>query len=200
MRKIRALPKIALVSLALAVLAAIAGTSLAVARSGGSSPPPGLSRMSATGTPVSLPTATIAKLHLASFTRISLMASHGQRRFYRLDRGAGTPCFARGRTDAPYPIGMIACRTAAPYFPSAELPILDLSTVEISGTDGQPHLLRAEGFAADGVAAIALVDAHGSIIQRLPVSGNVYYDDAVPNNVTGLEALAADGQILAQVP
>jgi len=199
MRKIRALPKIALVSLALTLLAAIAGTSLAVARSGGGSPPPGLSRMSATGTPVALPAATIAKLHLTSFSRISLMASHGQMRFYRLDRGAGTPCFARGRTDAPYPIGMIACRTAAPYFPSADMPILDLSTVEISGTDG-PHLLRAEGFAADGVAAVALVDGHGSIVKRLPVTGNVYYDDEVPNNATGLEALAADGQTLAQIP
>jgi len=200
MRKIRTLPKIALASVALAVLAAVLGTSLAVARSGGSSPPPGLSRMSATGMPVSLPAATIAKLHLTSFSRISLMASHGQLRFYRLDRGEGTPCFARGRTDAPYPIGMIACRTAAPYFPSADMPILDLSTVEISQTDGQPHLLRAEGFAADGVTAVALVDAHGSIIKQLPVTGNVYFDDAVPSNVTGLEALAATGQTLAQVP
>jgi hypothetical protein len=91
-------------------------------------------------------------------------------------------------------------RADAPYFPSADMPILGLSTVEISGTDGQAHLLRPEGFADDGVAAVALVDAHGSIIQRLPVTGNVYYDDAVPNNVTGLEALAADGQTLAQVP
>jgi hypothetical protein len=80
------------------------------------------------------------------------------------------------------------------------MPILDLSTVEISPTAGQPHLLRAEGFAADGVAAVALVDAHGGIVKRLPVTGNVYYDDAVPSNATGLEALAADGQELAQVP
>jgi hypothetical protein len=95
---------------------------------------------------------------------------------------------------------MIACRTAAPFFPSADMPILDLPTVEISRTEGQAHLLRAEGFATDGVAAVALVDAHGSIIQRLPVTGNVYYDDAIPSNTTGLEALAATGQVLAQVP
>jgi hypothetical protein len=50
------------------------------------------------------------------------------------------------------------------------------------------------------VAAVALVDAHGSIIRRLPVTGNVYYDDAVPSDVTGLVALDGSGHTLAQVP
>jgi hypothetical protein len=64
-------------------------------------------------------------------------------------------------------------------------------------TAGPPHL-RAEDFAAYGVAAAALVDAQGGIVKRLCVSGTTYHDDAVPGDATGLEALDANGQLLAQ--
>jgi hypothetical protein len=52
------------------------------------------------------------------------------------------------------------------------------------------------GFAADGVASVALVDAAGNVLDSVPVVDNVYADAAPPAGGTGVEALAANGNVV----
>jgi hypothetical protein len=101
--------------------------------------------------------------------------------------------------DSPDPVGIIACRGAAPYFPSADMPILDVSIVSVE--DGAPRFLRVAGLAADGVAGIAILDASGQQVQTIPVVSNVYATDTVvPRAGIRIAALDAQGAVIARVP
>ena len=188
---------------AVAAVGAVAAATSAVAFQGAQAEQrpadPALARVSAAGTPVQLPARVREKLHLNAYSEISLLATSGTRHFYRFDRGGERPCFGTGRTDALYPIGMITCRFAAPFFPSAEMPILDLSVVAIDSESG-PRFVRVSGFAADGVKRVGVLGADGEIVAEIPVRRNVYYTASPPPNAAALVALAVDGTIVASVP
>lgn len=184
-----------------AALIAVAATATTLTIVGtGSGSPPGLSRVSAQGTPVAFSPAVVAKLHLGDYRAISLLGSRGQERFYRLDNDSPAPCFATGRADAPYPIGSIACRIADPYFPSPAKPILDLSSIEVDPATNQAHFTRIEGVAADAVTSVRLLAKEGSIIEDVPVSNNLYALDSVPPTAVSLAAVDAGGSVVARVP
>jgi hypothetical protein len=177
----------------------IAAVTALIVTGRGDGAPPGLSRISAQGTPVAFTPAVVAKLHLGTYRAVSLLGSHGQTHFYRLDTGSPHPCFGVGRADAPYPIGAISCRIAEPYFPSPDKPVMDLSSVEIDVATDQAHFTRVEGVAADAVASIHVLAKDGSIVEKLPVVNNVYAADAVPWTGVGLAAVDADGNVLARI-
>jgi hypothetical protein len=184
---------------AAAAIAMIAGVTALIVAARGDSAPPGLSRVSAQGTPVAFTPAVVAKLHLGSYGPVSLLSSHGKAQFYRLDNGSPHPCFAVGRADAPYPIGQISCRIAEPYFPSPEKPVMDLSSVEIDIATNQAHFIRVEGVAADAVASVHVLAKDGSVVEKIPVVNNVYAANAVPRTGVGLAAVDADGNVLARI-
>jgi hypothetical protein len=195
-----------IVIVAAASIVATVGVAVAVAREDASGPTstpsadPALSRVSSPGRPITLAPGVIEKLHLDAWSEISLLATKGTRHFYRFERPAGNPCFGTGRTDAPYPIGMISCRIAAPFFPSPEMPVLDLSVVSIEKGD-TARFTRVQGIAADGVARVGILDADGNVAAEIPVENNVYSSDSVPRDTTAaLVAVGADGRILAAVP
>jgi hypothetical protein len=162
---------------------------------------PGLSRVSAVGTPVVLPAGDRRTTNLlqGGFRDIERIAIHGARSFYRLNLGSGKACYGSGSASAEWPLGVIKCTTTA-GFPSPERPILDLSLVGLSQGDNRPHFIRVEGFASDGVAQVDLRDANGMTIMRLPVTNNVYWSTEPSANAVKLAALDASGRVLTTIP
>ena len=70
------------------------------------------------------------------------------------------------------------------------------------GSDnGEPiHVIEVEGFAANGVVAIDLVDPAGVTLARVPTAGNVYSLAAVPPSTVRLVAVNPAGRPVAAVP
>lgn len=161
---------------------------------------PALSSVSSQGTPFALPPndPRTARLQQAGYANISVLAVANGRNFYRFEQQSGASCFGTGESDATWPIGAIKCRIAPPYFPSPELPVLDLSQIAMQQGDVRPTYVRIEGFAADGVASVGAVDEDGAVIDRIPVRGNVYSAPAPPSTVR-LVALSEDNTVLANV-
>lgn len=142
----------------------------------------------------------VARGQRARVTRARLLAIRNNRRFLRIKNTAGSDCYAVARPEQERTgrFGMV-CSQA---FPSEEQPILDSS---IFGADrkGEPiHAILVQGFAADGVAAIGLVDGSGTVRARVPVRGNVYYLDRLPAGrfLTKLVALDEADKILFSLP
>jgi hypothetical protein len=157
--------------------------------------------VSSKGTPFDLPSndPRTTRLQQAGYANISLLAVVDGRNFYRFQQQAGSSCFGTGASDATWPVGAIKCRIAAPYFPSPELPVLDLSDVGMQTGGVRPSYVRIEGFAADGVASIGAVEEDGTVTERIPVDGNVYSAPA-PANTVRLVALSEDNTVLADIP
>jgi hypothetical protein len=127
----------------------------------------------------------------------SLLATRGDRAYYRVSEG----CYGVG--PAPpnsYTLGAVHC-PRSPQFPSADLPILDLTIFGGKGSsDERPTTLtvwRGEGIAADGVAKVAWLDADGRAVAETEVSENVYrFDPAPPGEAQSLVAYSASGEIV----
>lgn len=163
-----------------------------------------LSHLSAPGTPFTLPANDIRtqRLVAAGYRDVFLLARSNGRNFFRFTTKSGHDCFGTGRAGAAWPVGVISCRTAAPYFPSATVPILDLSVVGADAGDQQLHFYRLQGFAADGVTQLNVLDPAGAVIDTVPVIDNVYTSGAttLPATAVAIEALDASGHVLARVP
>jgi hypothetical protein len=122
---------------------------------------------------------------LAVPSTLRLLAQRDGIGFYAARRPDGVVCFAvdAGQSKA------VGCDLGSPTgarFPSPQRPIIDFS--RIGG--------RLAGFAADGVASVALVDAAGSTIATAPVVDNVYANADVASGGVGVEALDAQGAVI----
>ena len=102
---------------------------------------------------------------------ITLIAQRNGLRFYVIERTDGTRCYALGLAESNRLFGQVSC--PGPAFPSRSKPILDLSTWQTQPSTGQ-HIGRLVGFAADGIAAVALAAPDGTVHDRTLVEDNVY--------------------------
>jgi hypothetical protein len=145
--------------------------------------------------PVRLSPAMRSALHRSGVVaRGRIMATRNGKAFVRLGTPGSDHCYGVGTAGAAQ-FGY----TCSDAFPSAQRPILDLST--FGADDGGPiHLIAAEGIAADGVATVALTDADGRVLARTPVTGNVYSVAAPPGAAVRLVALDGRGRMLFAVP
>lgn len=125
----------------------------------------------------------------ASFRQI---ATRNGRAFFVADRAGGGLCVSVADVGAPRVIGSILC---TPDFPSPARPILDESV--FGPMISSPHVHRLEGFAADGVASVAVVTVDG-LEAVTSVEGNVYSrTDGLPKEpVREIVALDANGERL----
>lgn len=157
-------------------------------------PRPALSTVSAQGTKVALPPNDIRakRLRGSGITDLTLLGTVGGRSLYRVGDSAH-PCFGAGDAGAAWPLGVIFCRIAPPYFPSREMPLFDFSTVGMDRGEAEMHYIRVEGVAADGVASVGLLDHNGATVERLPVRGNVYGAESLPMR-TGVQLVALDAR------
>jgi hypothetical protein len=186
--------KVWMPGIALAVAAVIAG---GIAWTFGAAnnarrPNAALWAVSAQGTKVALPPNDLRtkRLHGSGIDDLTLLGTIGGRSIYRVGDSAH-PCYGAGNAGAKWPLGVIVCRNAAPYFPSREMPLFDFSTVGMDRGDAEMHYIRVEGVAADGVASVELLDRNGATVERLPVHSNVYGAESLPT-MTGVRLVALD--------
>jgi hypothetical protein len=182
------------VLLASTTLLASAGV-VAVTHAHGS-PRAALFDFSTAGKPVELAPNSARAFRASSAT---LVAVREGRAFYRLVTADGV-CFATGPGTDAGAIGGEECPPPG-TFPSEARPLLDLSVYESDSHLG--HAVRAfrlEGFAADGVATVALRSPSGRVSVRVPVSQNVFALHGVPATTVGsIVALDSSGQEVASL-
>jgi hypothetical protein len=181
---------VATAGIAVAVTATVAllvGTSAT-----GSTPGGDLAQMSNDGQPVDVGPGQRQELENVGATRASLVAVRDGRTFYRLARDDGGVCYAVNSTSDADRVGNTVCPLTPTSFPTPTHPVLDLSVFEsTSHAQGDTHVVAAQGFAADGVAMVALLDAKGRVIARGRPTGNVYALD-VPQGRVASTVVAYD--------
>ena len=152
-----------------------------------------LATISTAGAPVTLAHRSQA---LPSSDRAFLMATRGSTAYLRVPRETGEACFFTGRAAkrGAFALGGGSCWNPAPRFP-----VLDLSPIQASGPGGF-QVLQVQGFAADGVATIALEDLEGRAIAETAVRDNVYKLTAYPpGGVSALVARDEGGHMLQRI-
>jgi hypothetical protein len=162
------------IALAVAVVVAVLVAALGGRTGGPSSASAAVSRY---GTPVKLDTRMMPQAS-NPVVRAWLMARRARTAFYRLLRSNGDSCYAMGPAGTakgppssfPHTISAFKCSAR---FPDGQ-PILDLSVIGADKPDTTLHVIALRGFAADGVASVAAVDAAGTVVARARVVNNVY--------------------------
>jgi len=178
-----------------AALATAAALAAVIVTQGGASRE--TARLSNHGRPISVRSLRIPQAHVLSG---SVLAVRNGRAFYRFILASGDPCFGGGAaTDLGTP-GSLVCPHGG--FPRAGEAILDLSIYE--GTRRgvrELELYRAEGFAADGIAAVQFFRPNGDVALTVPVSANVFSTRSVPTGpIWGMAALDKDGKRVWRSP
>jgi hypothetical protein len=182
-------------TVALALIAAVATAGVLVTRGGASGD---AARLSNGGGPA------IAirglRLKLATIKTGHVLAVRHGRALYRLQLADGAPCFGAGRASDIGAPGSVICPRGG--FPTSGDPLLDFSVYEGTRHDFRElSLYRAEGFAADGVAAVQFFRPNGEVALTVPVSGNVYSAASVPKGpIAGFAAVDKEGKRLWRSP
>jgi hypothetical protein len=140
------------------------------------------------------------RMKLATITTGHVLAVRHGRALYRLDLASGAPCFGAGSASEIGTPGSVICPKGA--FPSGGRPVVDFSVYENTRHEVREFsLFRAEGVAADGVAAIQFFRPNGDVALTVPVSANVYSAADVPKGpVAGYAALDGDGRRIWRSP
>jgi hypothetical protein len=129
---------------------------------------------------------------LARFKASSLrqIAVRNGSAFFVADLRGGGLCTSIGSIGSAMVLGGIQC---SPDFPSPARPLLDWS--RFTGPIAQPQVTQLEGFAADGVASVAVVTRDGSVEAATSVEDNVYLRtaDLPPTPIREIVALDANG-------
>jgi hypothetical protein len=115
---------------------------------------------------------------------------------------SGALCFATGPADGVNPeFGVLACQGTTPRaFPSPTTPIADFSPMHGQAPSNDVFVSRLIGFAADGVASVAVRDVNGDL-HGATVTGNVYVSEPLhPVAATAIVALDNGGSILYTEP
>ena len=139
------------------------------------------------------------RMKLATIRTGAVLARRNGRVFYRLRTVGGDPCFGVGFAANVGSPGSVVCQRG---FPSSGSPVLDLSVYEGTRHDATEFsLFRAEGFAADGVAAVQFFRQNGEVVLSVPVAGNVYSAASVPRGpIAGYAAVDKDGKRIWRSP
>lgn len=162
----------------------------------------GASRDSATLSNRGRPTIAIHGLRMKSarITTGNVLAVRQGRALYRLNRANAGPCFGVGPANELGSPGSVICPRGG--FPRAGDPLLDFSVYEGTRHDVRElSLVRVEGIAADGVAAVEFFRPNGEVALSVPVVGNVYSTSSVPAGpIAGLAAVDKAGKRLWRSP
>lgn len=187
---------------AIVVAAAVAVPLLVGSGATGSTPGGDLAELSNHGQPIDATPGQRQELETVGAVRASRLASRGGRIFYRLLRADGSVCYAVDRTNDTDRIGNTSCPAVAGSFPSPGQPVLDLSVFEsTSHVAGDTHLVAAQGFAADGVATVVLLDETGRVVARAHAADNVYALDVPAGRVaTTVVAYDRDREEVFRLP
>ena len=155
-----------------------------------------LARLSNSGHTVA--SAQTAFARRAAVRSVSLLAVRGARAYYKVD--ANGTCFGAGPAADVGVLGSVDCPRGP--FPTADRPVLDFSIYEVTDRRSRDYtLFRAEGFAADGVGAVAFLRPSGEVAFTVPVHGNVFAATSVPKDqIKSLAALDGSGKEVWRSP
>lgn len=186
----------------LAAGALVAGAGGIVASLGGGSgapQPPGLDRVSNRGAAVDLEAVPASERRVLEAAGVSgpvrALGRAGAVAVYTGRGRGGVTCYIAGSADSGPRFGSALCPdpSAPPAFPSADTPLLDLSTYAVRQGQDAMQLVEVAGVAADGVARVGFV-AEGGDTLWLPVTGNLYGQAGiVPRPVTTVIAVDRAG-------
>ncbi len=123
-----------------------------------------------------------AAMQQLGLTTMQLLGERDGIGFYAARNPKGDFCFAISSTIAKG----VGCRLDN-EFPSARDPLIDMFSSP----------LQISGFAADEVSEVAVVDSSGDTLATIPVSGNIYALPDPPAGAYEVEALDANGDVLA---
>jgi len=175
--------RVAFVALGLCAAAAVAVGATALvksARSGPASPePPGLETVSNRGVLVNLGAVPAAERSILDVSgvvgRVRALGRAGDVAVYTGLGPDGVTCYIAGPADRGPRFGDVSCPSASarPSFPSAEVPVLDLSTYAVKEGATEVRLVHIAGVAADGVARVGFLGADGET-RWLPVVDNLF--------------------------
>ena len=148
------------------------------------------------GTPVATSSSSLAQdtgleqamQELGVPSTLHLLGTRDGFSFYAARKPDGRYCFAVGAGGGK---GGVGCALDARGFPSADRPVLVFPT----GASG-----RLIGFAADGVASVAVLDAAGATVATASVSDNLFVGGVNSASGTSVEALDAQGNVLSTRP
>lgn len=136
----------------------------------------------------------------ASLVAALPLATRGERSYFRVANNAGNDCYGVGPVKpTSYRLGQIRCSAE---FPSEARPVLDFTVFhQPSSEPMSTRVFRSEGFAADGVADIALQAGSGELVAVTPVIDNVYSLLGPPDqHITKLLARDATGAVVWAQP
>lgn len=129
-----------------------------------------------------------------------LLARRHGRAYYRFVGPAGT-CFGAGPDDQ---VGLVTGATCPKNntFPTRRHPVLDYSVYEGMSRDRSDGvaLYRAEGFAADGIAAVAFLRPNGDVALTVPVRANVFSAAPPRGPIAGIAGYDAAGREVWRSP
>jgi hypothetical protein len=137
--------------------------------------------VAASDTPFSSYPELNAAMQQLGLTTMQLLGTEQGISFYAARNPAGHFCFAIA---GPGATGL-GCRLDND-FPSAQDPLIDMFSTP-------SHI---EGFAADDVSEIVLLDSSGNTLATIPVTGNIYALANPPAGGSEIEALDASGNVI----
>lgn len=129
-----------------------------------------------------------------------LIAERGKLRFLRLRRKDKSSCWATAeRLSGFWSITGFACESGFIRFPDPERPVMVVGRIQGTGNRLVTYE-RFEGFAADGVKRIGVIDAEDRLIQVAGVADNVFFTPVPPENIKRIVGLDAAGEVVWRGP
>lgn len=186
--------RIVILIVALAAAAMVSGAALSELRGQDS---PRLKQISNPGSTVAAGDLSASQLAELTSSEVAvpslrLLDNREGTRFYTAESTKGQPCFLTSRSDAPRrEFSVVACLGAGEALvPSEDRPLVDFSAARRAPGSLLPEVQALTGFAADGVASVALVDEAGQL-HSVPVRNNVYVSDEL-SGITAQALVALD--------
>jgi hypothetical protein len=126
-----------------------------------------------------------------------LIAERRGLRFLRLPRVDGSSCWATAeRRFGLWQLTNYGCDVGLGRFPDPKRPVLIVSQLEVLPETALTAYHSFQGFAADGVKRVAIIDARDRVVPVADVVGNVFYAARTPDRAKAVAALDEAGEVI----
>jgi hypothetical protein len=162
-----------------------------------------LARFSNRGQPIGM--AVPERLGLPSWPKLTrraiLISERDGLRFVRLPRVDGSSCWATAeRRSGLWHVAHYSCETGLGRFPDPKQPIVFIGVVEPQ-LDTRLFVYRSfQGFAADGVKRVAVIDRKDRVVPVADVVDNVFFAAKPPEDAKTVAALDEAGEVIWRGP
>jgi hypothetical protein len=118
-------------------------------------------------------------------------------RFLRLPRVDGSSCWSTAeRRSGLWQLTNYGCEIGFARFPDPKQPVMIVSRGEVLPAAALMAYHSFQGFAADGVKRIAIIDAQDRVVPVADVVDNVFYAAKPPDRAKAVAALDGAGEVI----